>query len=123
MENTKINSIGMGSIYVDDFNKAYDFYNGLLGLEGQPGENSCFFQLSKEQAIYVEGKYNPVAKDPKSVRSAVTFRVGSAVSMFSKLKNSGVELIQSEPMKMAENIFWFQCFDPAGNIVEFLGGE
>ena len=124
MEKTKITSIGMGSIYVDDFKRAYGFYNGLLGLEGQPpGENSCFFPLSKEQAIYVEGKYNPVSRDTKAVRSVVTFRVESAVSMFAKLKNAGVELIQSEPMKMAENIFWFQCFDPSSNIVEFLGGE
>jgi hypothetical protein len=123
MENTKITSIAMGSIYVDDFNKAYEFYNGLLDLNGQPGENSCFFPLSKEQAIYLEGKYNPVVKDSKIVRSAVTFRVESAISMFEKLRNSGVELIQAEPMKMAENIFWFQCYDPSGNIVEFLGGE
>lgn len=122
MEKTKITSIGMGSIYVDDFKKAYEFYSGMLGLEGKPGENSCFYQLNKEQAIYVEGNYNPVAKDPKGVKSAITFRVESALMMFDKLKNSDIEMIQNEPMKMAENIYWFQCFDPAGNIVEFLGG-
>jgi predicted enzyme related to lactoylglutathione lyase len=120
---TEIKSIKMGSIYVDDFGKAMEFYKGLLGLKGEPGENSCFFPLSPEQAIYVEGKYNPVSSDERSVRSAITFEVESVGEMLNKLNAAGVKVIQEVPVQMSEKLYWLQCFDPAGNVVEFLGGK
>lgn len=123
MDSAKIKSIGMGSLYADDFQKAYEFYGGLLGMQGQPGENSCYFQLGDSQAFYLEGGYNPVVTDAKSVRAAITFEVGSISALMKKLTEAEVNIIQQEPLKMAENLYWFQCFDPAGNIVEFLGGE
>ncbi len=123
MSSTKIKSITMGSVYTDDFKKAYEFYSGVLGLEGQPGENSSFFQISKEQAIYVEGGYNPQPESEKPVCCAITFKVESVLDMMKKLREAGVKIIQPEPVQMAENIFWLQCYDPSGNIVEFLGGK
>lgn len=118
---TEITSIKMGSIYVDDFGKAMDFYKGLLGLKGEPGENSCFFALSPKQAIYIEGKYNPVASDGRSVRTAITFEVESIGQMLNKLKDAGVKTVQEVPVQMSEKLYWLQCYDPSGNIVEFLG--
>ena len=118
---TEITSIKMGSIYVDDFGKAMDFYKGLLGLKGEPGENSCFFPLSPQQAIYIEGKYNQVPSDERSVRTAITFEVQSIGEMLNKLKVAGVKTVQEVPVQMSEKLYWLQCFDPAGNIVEFLG--
>lgn len=123
MSSTKIKSISMGSVYADDFKKAYEFYNGILGLEGQPGENSCFFQISKEQAIYIEGGYNQPPETDKPTGSAITFQVDSVFDMMNKLNDAGVKIIQAEPVQMAENIYWLQCYDPSGNIVEFLGGK
>ena len=46
-----------------------------------------------------------------------------AFEMFEKLKEAGVKIVQAEPMKMQEGSFWFQCYDPSGNMIEFLGGE
>ncbi len=123
MSTTQIKSITMGSIYVDDFKKSYEFYSEVLGLEGQPGEKSCFFPLSKEQAIYLEAGYNRPPAVEKPTCSAITFKVESVFDMMKKLSDAGVKMIQSEPLKMAENIYWFQCYDPSGNIVEFLGGK
>jgi predicted enzyme related to lactoylglutathione lyase len=123
MSSTKIQSITMGSIYADDFQKSFEFYSKILGLEGQPGENSCFFQLNKEQAIYVEGGYNRAPATEKPVCSAITFKVDSVYDMMKKLNDARVKIIQNEPLKMAENLYWLQCYDPSGNIVEFLGGK
>ncbi|MBE2217667.1 MAG: VOC family protein [Ignavibacteria bacterium] len=120
---TEITSIKMGSIYVDNFGKAMEFYKDLLGLKGEPGENSCFFPISPKQAIYVEGKYKPVKSDSGSVRSAITFEVASTGEMLNKLRSADIKIVQEIPVQMSDELFWFQCFDPAGNIVEFLGGK
>lgn len=123
MSSTKIQSITMGSLYTSDFKKSLTFYKDVLGLEGQPGENSCYFQVGDEQGFFLEGGYNRRAETEKPECAAITFKVGSAGDMYEKLKNAGIKFIQNEPMKMAENLYWFQCYDPTGIIIEFMGGE
>lgn len=113
----------MGSLYTSDFKKSLFFYKDVLELEGQAGENSCYFQVGDDQGFYVEGGYNRHTETEKPECAALTFKVNSASRMYEKLKNTGINLIQNEPVKMAENIYWFQCYDPTGNIVEFMGGK
>jgi hypothetical protein len=34
-----------------------------------------------------------------------------------------VKIAQNEPMDMGQGDFWFQFYDPSGNILEVLGGR
>lgn len=125
MDKTKIKSIGMGSVYAVDYKASYGFYNGLLGLDDvmPMGDNACFFRLTEEQGIYLAGSHKPVQAEYEATRSTFTLDVESASAMFEKLKNAGIKIVQAEPVEMGPNMFWFQCYDPSGNIVEFLGGK
>jgi predicted enzyme related to lactoylglutathione lyase len=125
MDSTRIKGINMGSVYTDDYRKSFEFYNGLLGLTdvNPMGETACYFNIGVAQGLYLEGGYTPFENNDKSARSTFTFDVDSVFEMFDKLKEAGVRLIQAEPMKMSDELYWFQCIDPSGNTVEFLGGE
>lgn len=124
MDETKIQSISMGSVYAEDYGESYKFYNGILGLDevSPMGDKACYFDFGNDQGLYLEGGFELLGADEKSAKAAFAFKVGSASKMYDKLKKRGVRLIQPEAMKIGENIFWFQCWDPSDNIVEFLGG-
>ena len=124
-DKTKIKHISMGSVYAEDYDTSYRFYRDTLGLAdvNSMGDNACYFELGNSQGLYLEGGFDPCRGAGKSAGTTFTFQVESAFDMFGKLKRKGVRTVQKEPMKMADNIFWFQCFDPSGNMIEFLGGE
>jgi predicted enzyme related to lactoylglutathione lyase len=126
MDSTKIKGISMANVYTHDFERAYTFYADILGLKDdkyKKEKNHYYFQICKEAALFIEGGYEEVNLNEKSSRASFTFDVESVKAMYNKLKDAGYKLIQNEPMKMQENIYWFQCLDPDGNFVEFLGGE
>lgn len=125
MDSTKIQSITMGSVYAEDYSDSFRFYNGVLGLEeySPMGDKACYFQINDEQGMYLEGGYDPPEAGFDTSKVSFTFRVGSASQLFAKLRKNAIRTIQKEPMKMNEDTFWFQCYDPSGNIVEFIGGE
>jgi predicted enzyme related to lactoylglutathione lyase len=124
MDETKIKGITMGSVYAEDYGESYRFYNGILGLDevSPMGDKACYFNIGKDQGMYLEGGFELLGADEKSAKASFTFKVESASKMFEKLKKKGVRMIQSEAMKMGENMYWFQCWDPSDNIVEFMGG-
>ncbi|MEO8512497.1 MAG: VOC family protein [Ignavibacteria bacterium] len=125
MDSTKIISISMGSIYAEDYDDSFRFYNGVLGLDDYSpmGDKACYFNIGKDQGLYLEGGYEPPEYGNDAAKASFTFQVNSASKLFEKLRKNAIRTVQKEPMKMAENIFWFQCFDPSGNIIEFVGGE
>ena len=115
----------MGSVYAEDYDESYRFYNGILGLDevNPMGDKACYFGIGEEQGMYLEGGYEPPEPGFDNAKATFTFQVASASQLFAKLRKNAIRTIQKEPMKMADDIFWFQCYDPSGNIVEFLGGE
>ncbi len=125
MDKTKITAISMASIYAEDYDDSFRFYNGVLGLDefNPMGDKACFFNIGDEQGMYLEGGHETADSGAESAKASFTFKVDSASAMFVKLKKNAVRTVQKEPMKMSEDIFWFQCFDPSGNLVEFIGGE
>lgn len=124
MDNTKITGINMGSVYSSDFKAAYEFYVDVLGLEGGDNkEAKAMYFNAGDDGLYIESGYDKTSYKPKSARTTFTFKVGSVGAMFNKLKEKGITFVQDVPVKMGENIYWLQCFDFEGNIVEFLGGE
>ena len=126
MDSAKIKGISMANVYTHDFERAYAFYAEFLGIKSDKfnkGTNHYYAPITEEASLFIQGGYEETNSHEKSSRASFTFDVESAIAMYNKLKDAGYKLIQNEPMKMQENIYWFQCLDPDGNFVEFIGGE
>jgi predicted enzyme related to lactoylglutathione lyase len=123
-DNMTLTGIEFVACYVDDFAKGYEFYHSVLGLEKlyDMGENACYFKLGESSGLYIEGGNQPVESGTKKVRASFVLGVGSAGALFAKLRAAGVPVVQAEPMNMGNDQYWFQFSDPAGNILEVLGG-
>src|SRR2546421_92969 len=110
-------------IYVDDFQRAYDFYTGVLGIEkSRDGfENSCFLRIADNpNAIYLEGGHERITLTPDSNTLSFMLMVKSAHEMYDLLKENDVRFIQDEPEEIGSGNYWFRFYDPAGNIVEIV---
>lgn len=120
-----ITGVSFVSVYVDNYQASYVFYAELLGLKKKydMGANSCFFELGGDSGLYLEGGHEARGTTPKSSRSSFTLSVPSAGELYRKLKKAGVTMVQTEPMDMSQGDFWFQFYDPSGNIIEALGAE
>ena len=125
MSETLIKGIAFVSVYVDDFETSYKFYNEVLRLEKEydMGKLACFFKLGADSGLYLQGGNKKNTIDDKTMRTAFTLNVTSANAMFEKLKEAGVKFVQNAPMDMGQENFWFQFYDPSGNILEILGGK
>jgi len=123
--NTTLTGIELVACYVDDFQKGYEFYHDLLGLEKQyeMGDNACYFKLGESSGLYLEGGNQPAGAGVKSVRASFVLGVGSVRALFEKLRAAGVPIVQADPMSMGNDQYWFQFSDPAGNVLEALGRE
>lgn len=125
---TALTGIELVACHVDDFAKGMEFYGGLLGLEKQfdMAANTCFFKLGENCGLYLEGGNEapaPGTSGTTRVRASFAFAVRSAGALFAKLQAAGVPIVQKEPMDMQNGQYWFQFSDPAGNILEALGGK
>ena len=125
MDQTMISGVQFVAVYVDDFEENFNFYHKILGLEKayDMGGNSCFFHIGKNFSLYLEGGNTRIELDKKTMRSSFVLQVESASAMYEKLKKAQVKMIQDSPLEMGEGEFWFQFYDPAGNILEILGGQ
>lgn len=131
MENNPaaIKSVGMVSIYADDFDRTMKFYVNTLGLtDVQPmGERACYIRFGRTAdgnpyGMYIIGGKKPAPEyDPQASRTTFAFEVQSAGTLFGILRDAGVILLQDEPMDMGGGWFWFNFLDPAGNVIEILG--
>jgi catechol 2,3-dioxygenase-like lactoylglutathione lyase family enzyme len=121
----RLTGVTFVAVYVDDFEAAYGFYNGLLGLEKSfdMGPCSCFLKLSNHVGLYLEGENSPSPEvTSKSVRASFGLTAESVAAVFAKVRDAGVRLVhQSGPQDMGGGQAWFQCYDPAGNIIEIVG--
>ena len=112
-------------VYVDDIHSAIDFYSRILGLKpyGEPEGNSCFFTVGDNpNGLYLEGGYMRRDLDERSARLSFMLSVNSALNLFERLKAESVRLVHESPKQMGKNAYWFQFYDPAGNILEAVGG-
>jgi predicted enzyme related to lactoylglutathione lyase len=125
MAEHKVKGLAFASVYVDDFELAYQFYEKVLGLEKEydMGSAACFFKLPDNTGLYLQGKNKPASYVGDTMRAAFVFSVESASATHERLKAAGVRFIQAEPMDMGGEQYWFQFYDPAGNILEVLGGK
>jgi predicted enzyme related to lactoylglutathione lyase len=124
-DRTAITGIPFACVYVDDLGTACAFYGDLLGLEKQSdmGPDACFFRVGADSGLYLEGKNNAAEIRRDSVRAAFALSVPSASALYAKLESAGTRFVHSAPMDMGQDYYWFQFYDPAGNIIEVLGGN
>ncbi len=125
MAEHRVKGLAFGSVYVDDFEPAYEFYEKVLGLEKayDMGTAACFFKLPDDTGLYLQGKNQRASYAPDTMRAAFVFSVDSAGATHERLKAAGVRFIHAEPQHMGGDNYWFQFYDPAGNILEALGGK
>jgi predicted enzyme related to lactoylglutathione lyase len=125
MAEHKVKGLAFASVYVDDFDRAYRFYSEVLGLEKEydMGSAACFFKLPDNTGLYLQGKNKTAGYAEDTMRSGFVFAVESAAATYGRLKAAGVRFIHTEPRHMGGEQYWFQFYDPAGNILEALGGK
>ena len=120
-------SLSFATVYVDDYKKACDFYRNTLGLKKKfdwKNGKECFFRIGeKDWGLYLQAGNKKRKVDSKTTRTSFVLSVKSAFKMHKKLKKSRVKLVQQAPLQMGEGDYWFQFYDPAGNILEVLGGK
>jgi predicted enzyme related to lactoylglutathione lyase len=125
MAEHKVKGLAFASVYVDDFEKTYRFYSEVLGLEKEydMGSAACFFKLPDNTGLYLQGKNKAASYGEDTMRTAFVFSVESAKATHERLKAAGVKFIHAEPKHMGGDNYWFQFYDPAGNVLEALGGK
>ena len=125
MAEHRVKGLAFASVYVDDYERAYEFYAGVLGLEKEydMGSAACFFKLPDNTGLYLQGKNKTASYAEDTVRAGFVFSVESAATTYERLKAAGVRFIHNEPRHMGGDNYWFQFYDPAGNILEALGGK
>jgi catechol 2,3-dioxygenase-like lactoylglutathione lyase family enzyme len=121
--NTRVTSFKFASIYVDNLDACQKFYETYLGFqktaEFSPGE--IFGNLGAVEMWMGEG-YERIDAGERAARATLVLGVDSVGSLFEALQAGNVKTVQDSPVEMQVGVFWLQFFDPAGNIIEVLGG-
>ncbi len=125
MSTHRVKGIAFGSVYVDDYEAAAAFYGGVLGLEKlhDMGSQACFYGLDDDTGLYLQGGNRRAEYDKDTMRVAFVFAVESASATHDRLKRAGVKFVHEEPVAMGGDNYWFQFYDPAGNLLEALGAR
>jgi predicted enzyme related to lactoylglutathione lyase len=117
--------VNIVNVYVEDFPSGHKFYADVLGLQKEHdiGEKGCYFKIGDNFGLILEGGNERREIHEKMVRTSFIFVVESVQSLFDKLKSYNIETIQDKPLDVGNNEYWFQFRDPAGNILEAVGGK
>lgn len=113
--------------YVDDYEKALAFYTQVLGLKQSLvlAEDQCFLRVGNvELGLLLAGGHKPhEKKGAQWAQASYVLRAASAPAMMACLREAGAKILQDEPIKTGDCECWFQFFDPAGNLLQILGGK
>lgn len=122
---TAVAGVGFVTAFVEDFPTAFMFYTEVVGLSNPApmGPHACYFMFPNGTGMYLIGGNARRASESKSARMTFALEVKSAGELFVKLKSLGIMPVQEEPMEMNDEVIWFQVQDPAGNLIEIMGGR
>ena len=123
MSSPQILGIGIACVYASDFQESFGFYHELLELNdvNTMSESSCYFKINDKQGLYLVGGHDATEYIENNTRTTFALTVQSIDETFALLHRAGAELIHQEPMQMNDKDYWFQCCDPSGNVIEFIG--
>ena len=116
---TQVSVIG---IYVDDINKAEEFYCGKLGFEVQNQyDDGCILMLKHEgPTLILEQVENASPKRvPGSSQIVTCIATKDIIAKSNELKGKGIEFLFDEPKPFAAGKYMIM-HDPSGNMVELL---
>ncbi|MDF1538477.1 MAG: VOC family protein [Candidatus Thorarchaeota archaeon] len=115
-------SFSVIGIYVDDINKAVDFYCEKLGFEEvKRYNNDCIVQLKNNgPTVILEKTDNPSpAKYPEDSQVVLCIATDDIKETSEKLRTQGVEFLQEHPEEFVAGLFMV-IRDPAGNTLQLL---
>jgi catechol 2,3-dioxygenase-like lactoylglutathione lyase family enzyme len=118
----ELTSFSVIGIYVDDIDKAVDFYCKKLGFEEVSRYNDdCIVQLKNDgPTVILEKTEKPSpAKYPKDSQVVLCIAIDDIEETSAKLKALGVEFLQDKPQEFVAGLFMVMK-DPAGNTLELL---
>lgn len=121
---TSVTGLKFALIYVDELEPTQKFYEQHLGFEKthefRPGE---IYGKAGQIEIWIGSGYTRTNISENSTRAAMMIGVESVGSLHQSLLANGEKIVQDQPIEMQPGTFWLQFFDPAGNIIEVLGGK
>lgn len=115
-------SFSVIGIYVDDIEKAVDFYCKKLGFEEeQRYDDDCIVQLKNDgPTVILEKTEKPsCANYPSDSQVVLCVATDDIRETSEKLKSQGVEFLQDDPQEFVAGLFMVMK-DPAGNYLELL---
>lgn len=118
----KIKDLMMNVIYSHDLEKAIEFYEKYFGfeIERDLGQSSVYGKSGNIYLWIIGGfKYSSTQSDTS--HTSIVYYVEDLFGLFKQFKLDDVMTVQKEPVKMPNEMYWFQAFDPSGNIIELIG--
>jgi lactoylglutathione lyase len=109
-------------IYVDDIDKAVEFYCEKLGFkELQRYNNNCIVRLENDgPTVVLEKVDNPnISKYPNYSQVVLGIETDNIEEKSKELREEGVEFLQDGPQKFVAGLF-MNMKDPAGNVLDLL---
>lgn len=111
-------------IYVDQLEPCQTFYETYFGFEKttefRPGE---IYGKVGNVEMWIGSGYETNELGEKGCRPSVMIGVSSVGTLFQQLKDGGQPMLQEAPFEMQPGVYWMQAVDPAGNVLDILGGE
>lgn len=111
-------------VYVDQLEPCQTYYETYFGFEKtaefRPGE--IYGKLGNID-MWIGSGYDSNELGEKGCRASVMIGVNSVETLFDQLKKGGQKLLQDAPVEMQPGTFWMQAVDPAGNVLDILGGK
>jgi catechol 2,3-dioxygenase-like lactoylglutathione lyase family enzyme len=117
-----MSSVCVIGIYVNDIDKAVEFYCEKLGFkEVERYDNDCIVRLDNAgPPVILEKVDNPSsAKFPGHSQVVLGIETDDIDAKFRELKSKGVEFVQKEPEMFVAGRF-MAMRDPAGNYLELI---
>lgn len=108
-------------VYVDDMDKALDFYCNKLGFTVSHKYDDCLVHLENDgPSLILETTDKPAnAIYPGTSQVALGIETKNVEDMARKLRELGADVIHDVPQKFPAGIF-MAVRDPAGNLIELL---
>jgi len=118
----KIKDFMMNVIYSHDLNESINFYEKYFGFEIEKdlGQLAVYGNAGNIN-LWIIGGFKYCSNQDDTSHTSVMYYVEDIFDLFKQFKLDDVLTVQKEPIKMPNGMYWFQAFDPSGNIIELVG--
>ena len=123
MTKAVVRGITLANVYADNYESCLNFYRDVLGMTdiSVMNDHSCYISINEDQGMYLVGGFSKLKREARQSGCSFALEVEDINNCFQAVRSSGAQCLQDEPVQMNDTTWWFQCCDPADNIIEFLG--